>query len=95
MNVKWLRRAAINLEREYQWLYERNPTAAQKFANEIYELTSLLVTQPAMGRAGRVMGTRELVLPNFPYLLPYRVKNSEIEILRVFHTYRDPPKDKW
>ncbi|CNI55246.1 Plasmid stabilisation system protein [Yersinia massiliensis] len=94
MNLIWLRRASTNLEREYQWLHERNPTAALNFANEVYELTSLLITQPAMGRAGRVMGTRELVLHNFPYLLPYRVKNNEIQILRVFHTYREPPKDK-
>ncbi|WET15493.1 type II toxin-antitoxin system RelE/ParE family toxin [Yersinia intermedia] len=95
MNVIWLRKAAVNLEHEYQWLYEKKPTAAQNFANEVYELTSLLATQPSMGRAGRVMGTRELVLYNFPYLLPYRVKNAEIQILRVFHTYREPPKVRW
>lgn len=95
MNVRWLRKAAANLEREYQWLYERSPTAAQNFATEVYELTSLLAAQPAMGRPGRVMGTRELVLRNFPYLLPYRVKNNEVQILRVFHTYREPPKEKY
>ena len=92
MNVKWLRTAAVNLQSEYQWLSERNPTAAQNFANEVHRLTSLLATNPSMGRAGRVMGTRELVLQNFPYLLPYRVKSGEIQILRVFHTYREPPK---
>ena len=92
MKVTWLRTAAVNLQSEYQWLYERNPTAAQNFANEVHRLTSLLATNPSMGRAGRVMGTRELVLQNFPYLLPYRVKSGEIQILRVFHTYREPPK---
>ncbi|WP_145585506.1 type II toxin-antitoxin system RelE/ParE family toxin [Yersinia kristensenii] len=92
MNVKWLRKAAANLQHEYQWLYERNPIAAQNFVNEIHKLTSLLTTQLSMGRVGRVMGTRELVLHNFPYLLPYRVKSGEIQILRIFHTYREPPK---
>lgn len=92
MNVRWLRTAAANFEREYQWLYEKNPVVAQNFANEVYALTSLLATQPAMGRAGRVMGTRELVLRNFSHLLPYCVKDNEVQILRVFHTYREPPK---
>jgi plasmid stabilization system protein ParE len=43
---------------------------------------------PAMGRPGRVAGTRELVIPGKPYVVPYRVKESVIEILRVFHTAR-------
>lgn len=41
-----------------------------------------------MGRPGRVAATREGVLPNFPYIIPYRVKDQWIEILRVFHTSR-------
>lgn len=94
MNVSWLKKTAANLEREYQWWYEQNPTEAKKFANEVYELTSLLVTQPAMGRAGRVVGTRELALQHFPYLLPYCVRNNKVQILRVFHTYRDAPTEK-
>lgn len=92
MNVKWLRTAAVNLQSEYQWLYERNPTAAKNFANEVHQLTSLLATNPSMGRAGRVMGTRELVLQNFPYLLPYRVKSGEIQILRIFNTIENLPR---
>ncbi|WP_431167794.1 type II toxin-antitoxin system RelE/ParE family toxin, partial [Tenacibaculum halocynthiae] len=45
-----------------------------------------LSTQPAMGRPGRVPGTRELVVLPYPLLLPYRVQGDEIHILRVFHT---------
>ncbi len=34
--------------------------------------------------------TREWVVSQTPYLLVYRVRNDEVEILRVWHTKRDP-----
>jgi plasmid stabilization system protein ParE len=40
---------------------------------------------PAMGRPGRVSGTRELVVPDTPYIVPYRVRRNAVEVLRVFH----------
>jgi plasmid stabilization system protein ParE len=36
-------------------------------------------------RNGRVPGTRELVIPKTPYIVPYRVRHSTIEIARVYH----------
>jgi plasmid stabilization system protein ParE len=44
-----------------------------------------------MGRAGRVPGTRELLLPRYSLLVPYRVVGAELQILRVFHTRQVPP----
>ena len=52
----------------------------------------MLADQPSMGRPGRIAGTRELVVTRFPYILPYRVRGSTIEILRVFHTARKWPQ---
>ncbi|PIW88418.1 MAG: type II toxin-antitoxin system mRNA interferase toxin, RelE/StbE family, partial [Nitrospirae bacterium CG_4_8_14_3_um_filter_44_28] len=40
---------------------------------------------------GRVEGTRELVISGLPYIIPYRVKNNTIEILRVLHAARKWP----
>jgi toxin ParE1/3/4 len=39
-----------------------------------------------------VPGTRELVVTRFPYILPYRVREQAVEILRVFHTSRKWPQ---
>jgi plasmid stabilization system protein ParE len=39
-----------------------------------------------------VPGTRELVVLKTRYIVPYRVCGEVIEILRVFHTSRRPPK---
>ena len=86
MQVKWLRKAALNLEDAHDYLAKENPRVAQEFVFEVYRVVNLLVAQPAMGRPGRVPGTRELVLQPYPFLIPYRVKGEEIQILRVFHT---------
>ncbi|WP_016946644.1 type II toxin-antitoxin system RelE/ParE family toxin [Klebsiella pneumoniae] len=86
MQVKWLRKAALNLEDAHDHLAKENSRVAQEFVLEVYRLVYLLVDQPAMGRPGRVPGTRELVLQPYPFLIPYRVKGEEIHILRVFHT---------
>jgi len=40
-----------------------------------------------MGRAGRVPGTRELVLHK-NYLAIYRVRDEDVEILRLHHVAR-------
>ncbi|QUY46974.1 type II toxin-antitoxin system RelE/ParE family toxin [Serratia plymuthica] len=95
MKIKWLRKAASNFDDEYDWFYQESPQVATEFAREVFRLVSLLVSNPALGRAGRVMGTREIVMKTFPYLIPYRIKNNEIHILRIFHMHRRPPKKCW
>ena len=38
-----------------------------------------------IGRPGRLIATRELIVTGTPYLLPYTVVGEEIVILRVLH----------
>lgn len=64
---------------------------ALKVYAEIRNRSAELAQFPEVGRPGRVPGTRELVLVNYPYILPYRVRNDVVEILRVFHTSQRPP----
>jgi len=92
MQVKWLRRAFVNLDQEAAYIARHNPRAAAALVTEADEFTRLLTRHPDLGRPGRVPGTRELVLPHFPYILPYRVKQQRVEILRVFHASRKWPE---
>jgi toxin ParE1/3/4 len=91
MQIKWLQRALRNLEQEAAYIARDNPQAAAALVMEADESTRLLIQHPDMGRPGRVPGTRELVLPRFPYIIPYRVKAQRVEILRVLHTARKWP----
>ena len=94
--VKWLNKAISNLDAEASYIAKDNTEAAQKVILKIYDIVNLLANNPAMGHPGRIHNTRELIVPDTPYLIPYRVnsKSKIIEILRVFHTSRKLP-EKW
>ena len=93
MKVKWLRQALRNLDEEAAWIARDSPKSAAAFVQHLIDSTNLLADHPNMGRPGRVPGTRELVVTRFPYILPYRVREQTIEILRVLHTARKwPPR---
>ncbi len=49
MQVKWLRKAALNLEDAHDYLVKENPRVAQEFVFEVYRLVNLLVDH--LGRA--------------------------------------------
>lgn len=92
MRVRWLRRALENLNEEATYIAKDNPRMASEFVHHLHASAAMLADQPNMGRPGRIAGTRELVVPRFPYILPYRVRGGAIEILRVFHTTRKWPQ---
>lgn len=92
MRVKWLRHATLDLDSEMTYIAQENAELAAQMYAYIRERVASLEKFPESGRPGRVFGTRELVLDRYPYLVPYRVKNEIIEILRIFHTHRKQPK---
>lgn len=91
MKVVWLRTALRNLQDEAEFIARDNPRAAKEVVARIGAAAAHLADHPALGRAGRVHGTRELVVPETSYILPYRALGSRIEILRVFHSTRRWP----
>ena len=92
MQVKWLAKALANLTDEADYIAKESPANAEAFFRHVLASVELLKEHPHLGRAGRVSGTRELVITHYPYIIPYRIKNERIEILRVFHTVRAWPK---
>jgi toxin ParE1/3/4 len=91
MQVRWLNRALHNLEAEAAYIAQDNPKAARELVQHILDSVQQLSHHPQIGRAGRVFGTRELVITHYPYIVPYRIKNETVEVLRVFHTSRQWP----
>ena len=68
-----------------------NPPAARQMVRRIREAVRRLAATPGLGRAGRVPGTRELVVSGTPYLVPYRVGEGAVEIITVLHGAQEWP----
>ncbi len=85
MQIKWFSDAVADLVEIRSYIARDKPDAARNVARRIKSEVDRLREYPGMGRPGRVDGTRELVISGFPFIIPYRVKNNTIEILRVLH----------
>jgi toxin ParE1/3/4 len=91
VRVRWLRAALANLDAEAEYIARDDPAAAARVVQAITNAVDCLKQYPAMGRPGRITGTRELVVSDTPYIIPYRVRENEVEIVRVFHAVRRWP----
>ena len=85
MKIAWSPRAVQHLIGIRTFIAEDRPDAAQVVAAKIIASVEQLAQHPNLGRAGRVPGTRELVIAGTAYVLPYRVKADRLEIIAVFH----------
>ena len=92
VRVKWLRTAKSNLDEEIEYIAQEDKETAAKIYEYIRQRVSALEQNPDVGRPGRVFGTRELVINRYPYIVPYRVREDAVEILRLFHTSRKSPE---
>lgn len=91
MQISWLNRALLDLDEAEHYLARDNPAAAAKVQLKIARAVSLLEQQPELGRAGRVSGTKELVVADTPYIVAYRIKAGTVQVLRVYHSARKWP----
>jgi toxin ParE1/3/4 len=82
----------LDLDDVEAYIAQANPSAAGEVVLKIIKAVSLLKEQPGLGRVGRLPGTKELVVPQTPYIVPYRVKGDFLQILRVYHTSRTWPR---
>lgn len=94
MRIKWLRTARKNLDAATSYIAKDDPEAAKKMYAHIRKSVDTLGEHPEMGRPGRIFGTRELVISGYPFIVPYRIRGREVQILRVFHTSQRLP-EKW
>lgn len=89
MPVVWLARAQSELATIRAYIAADNPSAAQRMGRRLIDATLALEKNPEMGRRGLFFDTREWVV--YPYILIYRVRGADIQILRVIHGARRRP----
>ncbi|HLK22302.1 MAG TPA: type II toxin-antitoxin system RelE/ParE family toxin [Bryobacteraceae bacterium] len=92
MKVVWSRRALRHLTAIRQHIEKDSEQSAALVATRILSAIELLQTHPEIGRAGRVVGTRELVVPETSYVIPYRVREGQVELIAVFHGRQKWPR---
>jgi toxin ParE1/3/4 len=92
VTIVWSPRAIEHLEHLRSYILREKPDAANRIAGALLDAVERLAELPHLGRPGRVAGTRELVVPGTPYIMPYRVRGDRLEVVAVFHGRQKWPK---
>lgn len=94
MRLRWSDPSLRDLAAIRTYIATDNPVAADRVLHRINHVTRQLLSPIAYtGRAGHVAGTYELVVTGTPYLVIYRRRDEEIEIVRVLHGAQKRPTD--
>ena len=90
MRLFWTKSAALARQALVEFIADDNLLAAIEVDDTITTATLRLVDFPLLGKAGRIAGTRELVVHEH-YILIYEVADDSILVLMVLHTSRPWP----
>ncbi len=88
MLIKRTKTALASVDEIAGFIAKGNPTRATSFVLELLAAVTKLQAHHGMARAGRVPGTRELVLHK-NYIAINRVRGDDVELLRFHHAARN------
>jgi addiction module RelE/StbE family toxin len=91
--IRWTRWALRRLDEIGAHIEADNPAAAARMVVAIASGVERLARASGRSRPGRIRGTRELVVVGTPYIVAYRVRANDIEILTVQHGAQLWPDD--
>jgi toxin ParE1/3/4 len=91
MKLRWAAPALRDVELIGDYIARDNPAAAARVVAAIFDQAESLTVHPHIGRPGRVPGTRELIISDTPFIVPYRVRDQDVELLAVIHSSRQWP----
>lgn len=92
MSVRWLTPAHKDLSALVEWYEQNAPEVLSTVAQRIWDAAQSLTMFPHRGRPGFIDGTRELLVPQLPYMLVYKVQGSDVMILRLLHQHQNWPE---
>ena len=91
MRIVWTAPALREIEAIGDYIALESPRASARIVTRVFDRVDTLADHPEIGRPGRIPGTRELVITNTPFIVPYRLRGDQIEVLSVFHGARRWP----
>ena len=84
--IEWTEQATRQLDQAHDYIALTNSQqVAARITMQIVTRIQQLAAFPMSGRAGRVRGTRELVISNTPFIVAYAIEKARIVILAVYH----------
>ncbi len=84
--IEWTDQATRHLDQAHDCVALSNSEeVATQITMQIVTSVQQLDAFPMSGRAGRVPGTRELVISNTPFIAAYAIEKARIVILAVSH----------
>ena len=84
--IEWSEHALRQLDQAYDFVTLSNgEEVADQIRSQIFTSVERLDTYPMLGRTGRVLGSRELVIANTSYLAAYEIQKGRIYILALYH----------
>jgi addiction module RelE/StbE family toxin len=84
--IKWTEQATQQLDQAHDYIAHPNgKEVAARITMQIVTSVQQLAAFPISGRAGRVPGTRELVVSNTPFIEAYAIEKADIVLLAVYH----------
>ncbi len=93
MKIVWSLLAISDREAIFDYIEADSPRTAAQIDDQIEAQVDQLATFPESGRPGRVVGTRELVVQQTPYLAAYQIEGDTVRVLRVLHGAQQWPDE--
>lgn len=91
--IEWTEQATQQLDQAHDYIALSNSDeVAARITMLIVANVQQLDTFLMSGRSGRVSGTRELVVPNTPFVVAYAIDHDRIVILAVYHGAQQWPE---
>ena len=83
MRLVWAQHALADRDAIFTHIEAESPRGAVSVDDRIVAAVRRLLEFPESGRPGRVVGTRELVVPHTPFIAVYSVTVDRLRILRI------------
>ncbi|HWK97557.1 MAG TPA: type II toxin-antitoxin system RelE/ParE family toxin [Pseudolabrys sp.] len=86
MTLRFVPRARTHLRSIAQYIRQHNPAAARSVRKRIQDTLAVLEQFPNVGHQGFEPGTREVVVPQLPYVIVHTVDAAgAVTVIGVYH----------
>lgn len=91
--IFWEEESLNDREKIFEFLFDFNPSAAEKTDQIIESKVENLLEQPLMGAQRDIFRGRILIIPEVSMIVSYWLDGETIRIMRVLHQKQKFPQD--